>query len=470
VSDPIVAWHVAQTGTLWGASLGSGLVRIDNPDAIHPDVETLGTSDGLPGERVVAITEDSQGRLYAGSLLGITRLDPSLGGVRHYSVEDGLARSEVTTAFRDRTGALWFGTNAGISRLVAEDAEPPVATRLLISGARVNGTALPIAHLGAASAGPFEFGAGARNLEVDFLSLGGTRASTIQYRLEGAEETWTGAPERGTVTYALLPSGSYRFVVRAPVAKGWQDASLAFVIKPPIWRRWWFVLSMAGLVAIGLLAAHRTRVARLVAVERVRTRIASDLHDDIGSNLSQIAILGELLQRKADTGTATAYLARIADLSRQSVDSLSDIVWSIDPTKDRLHNLGMRMRRLASDLLSSHDLAFTFEVHGLPDVSMTAEVRRDVFLAFKETLHNVVRHARCHTVAIDVRLEGGRVGFTVRDDGRGFDVSDTEGHGLTSVRRRADRLGGTLAITSQPGRGTTVELFVPLRPREPGER
>jgi len=126
--DPIIAWHVSRTGTLWGASLGSGLIRIDNPAAIHPEIETFGTSDGLPSDRVVAITEDDQGRLYAGSLLGVTRLDPSTGDLRQYTAEDGLARSEVTSAFRDRAGTLWFGTNAGISRLMPQDAEPSVAT------------------------------------------------------------------------------------------------------------------------------------------------------------------------------------------------------------------------------------------------------------------------------------------------------------------------------------------------------
>lgn len=468
VHDPILAWHLSQTGTLWGASLGSGLIRIDNPAAAHPRIETLGTSDGLPSDRVVALTEDHQGRLYAGSLLGVTRFDPSTGSLRQYTPEDGLARSEVSSAFRDRTGVLWFGTSAGLSRLVPEDGETEEAPRLLIGGARVNGTALPIPDLGTLSAGPFEFGADQRNLEIEYLSLGSNHASNVQYRLEGAEQDWTRASDRRTVTYALLSSGSYRFVVRAPDGGGWSDASLTFVIRRPVWQRGWFVLSMAGLVALGLLAAHRTRVARLVAVERVRTRIAGDLHDDIGSNLSQIAILGEVLGRKADAGAPAAALARIADLARESVDSLSDIVWSIDPDKDRLNNLAMRMRRLASELLSAHDLTFTFAVHGGPELPIAAEVRRDVYLAFKETLHNVVRHASCRRVAIEVRLEGGRLGFTVRDDGRGFDGAQAGGHGLSSIRRRAERLGGTLSVRSEAGAGTTVEVSVPVQSRGAG--
>ena len=125
----------------------------------------------------------------------------------------------------------------------------------------------------------------------------------------------------------------------------------------------------------------------------------------------------------------------------------------------------MRMRRLASDLLSSHDLAFTFDVDVVPEAAIPGGVRRDVFLAFKETLHNVVRHARCRHVAIEVRLRAGRLGFLVRDDGRGFDTERVDGHGLSSMRRRAGRHGGALSFTSQPGTGTTVELSVPIRAR-----
>jgi signal transduction histidine kinase len=465
LNAPIVGWHTSRDGTLWGASLGRGLIRIAQPGAADLAFVTIGASEGLLSDRVSAITEDDQGRLYVGSLVGVTRWDPRDGSTRHYAVEDGLARSEVTVAYRQRSGAVWVGTDAGVSRLEPDAIETVASTRLLIGGARVNGAALPLSDLGTGSAGPFDLGVGQRYVEIDFLALGESQTSRIQYRLEGAEETWTPAAGRRSVHYAGVSSGSYRFVVRAPASSGWTEASLAFKIHPPVWQRGWFVVSLSVLVASGLFLAHRTRVARLLAVERVRTRIASDLHDDIGTNLSQIAILGELLKRHRGSEMPHVPLTRIADLSRESVDSLSDIVWSIDPEKDRLGNLTMRMRRLASDLLSSRDLEFSFDVHGDLDLPIRADVRRDVFLAFKETLHNIVRHANCRAVAIEVRLEQGRLGFKVRDDGSGFETARAGGHGLSSLRRRAERLGGTVAVTSSVGAGTTVELTVPSSSR-----
>jgi signal transduction histidine kinase/ligand-binding sensor domain-containing protein len=461
VSHPVMGWHVAPSGTLWGATLGMGLIRIDRPDAATIALTTLGTRDGLPTDRFVALVDDAAGNLYAASTIGVTRIDAASGAIAQYTQEHGLARSEVHAAFRDRTGALWFASDGGVSRLLPRDAVSASSVQLLIGAARVNGASLPIADLGATTAGPFVLDASQRHVEIDFIPLGAGSASGVQYRLEGADREWTNAGGRRSVDYARLASGSYRFVVRAPHADGWAEASLAFSIERPIWQRAWFILSMCAAGAILLIAVHRTRVARLVAVERMRTRIASDLHDDIGTNLSQIAILGELLKRQIGDHPAQSSLNRIADLSRESIDSLSDIVWSIDPDKDHLSNLSTRMRRLASELLSSRDIAFTFAVDGDADLTVAAEIRRNLFLAFKETLNNIVRHADSRNVAIQLRLDRGQLSFEVHDDGRGFDDTRASGHGLTSLKRRAERLGGTVFVTSSPGHGTNVVMSVP---------
>jgi ligand-binding sensor domain-containing protein/two-component sensor histidine kinase len=463
INAPVVGWHVARDGGLWGATLGGGLVRVDDPAAAVISARALGLDDGLPSDRFTAIVDDNHGRLYLASPVGLIRLDLKTMAIRHYTQEDGLARTEVKSAFRARNGVLWFGTDAGVSRLVPDEPGPGEKVQLLIGGARINGAALPISDLGTASAGPFNLDSTQRHVEIDFLSLGTNRASGIEYQLVGAEREWTPAAGRRTVNYARLASGSYRFVVRAPNGEGWTEASMAFAIKPPLWQRAWFLVGAGVLLVGGLFVAHRTRVAHLTAVERVRTRIASDLHDDIGTNLSQIAILGELATRHRGDAQSSS-LARIAELSRESVDSLGDIVWSIDPDKDHLGNLTMRMRRLASDLLSGRDIAFTFDVHGSPDLAIGAAVRRHVFLAFKESLHNVVRHADCKSVSIDVRTDRGQLSFMVADDGHGFDTATAGGHGLTSLRQRAERCGGTFTVTSTQT-GTTVVMTVPRRPR-----
>lgn len=203
----------------------------------------------------------------------------------------------------------------------------------------------------------------------------------------------------------------------------------------------------------------------------MRTRIATDLHDDIGASLSQIAILSEVVGRKVggDGSTVAEPLAQIAGTSREMVDSMSDIVWAINPRRDHLEDLAQRMRRFADDLLSARDIALLFRA---PDANqrlhLGADLRREVYLVFKEAVNNAAKYASCTRVEVKLRVAGGWLVLRVADDGRGFDPSafpngrgGMGGHGLASMRRRAGSLGGTLEVESAPGRGTAVTLKVP---------
>jgi len=200
-------------------------------------------------------------------------------------------------------------------------------------------------------------------------------------------------------------------------------------------------------------------------MERLRTRIASDLHDDVGSSLTQISILSEIVRtRLADPGARIADpLSRIGTLSRESVDSMSDIVWAIDPVRDTPVHLLQRMRRVAYELLGSGGVQLHFTSSGDASLRLTADVRRDVFLIFKEVLNNVVRHAGAAVVCIELTIAARQLHVAVTDDGCGFDTEKaTEGQGLRSLQRRASSLGGVLRVTSSPGTGTRVTLSVPV--------
>lgn len=174
---------------------------------------------------------------------------------------------------------------------------------------------------------------------------------------------------------------------------------------------------------------------------------AGDLHDDIGSNLSQIAILSEVARRRLDGAAVDVAeaLERIGTLSRESVDAMGDIVWAVDPRKDRLGNLVQRMRRLAADRLAASDIELRFEAE------------------HDEGLNNAFRHSGCRTVTVDLRSAEGHLALQVRDDGRGFDPRGVRhGHGVDSMRRRAESLGGRFDLVSREGGGTSITLRVPL--------
>jgi signal transduction histidine kinase len=248
-------------------------------------------------------------------------------------------------------------------------------------------------------------------------------------------------------------------------------ATVAFTIVPPFWQRWWFeTLAAAAIFAAGL-GAYRSRVVHLLELERIRTRIATELHDDIGSSLSQIAILSEVTSRRVGTAVpeVTPALQSIQRTASEMVDSIGDIVWAINPKQDALVDLAGRMRRFGSDLLGGRDIAFLFDASDLDaGIRVSPELRREVFLTFKEGLRNVVRHARGTRVAATLRASGGWLELTLIDDGVGFDPgAASAGLGLANLRSRAAALAGVLDIQSAAGHGTSIHLRLPLR-RSPG--
>lgn len=213
-------------------------------------------------------------------------------------------------------------------------------------------------------------------------------------------------------------------------------------------------------------ALRRSREERFIEIEQVRKRIATDLHDDIGSSLTQISILSEVAQREIahDDSSATKPLSMIASASRELVDSMSDIVWAINPQKDHLSDLTQRMRLFASDIFTGSNIKFRFDAPGADqDVRIGANVRREVFLIFKESVNNLVRHSGCTEAEIEFRVEDDWLALRVSDNGAGFDASrQSDGHGLMSMRDRARDTGGDFEVLSGNGKGTTVNLKLPF--------
>ncbi len=212
---------------------------------------------------------------------------------------------------------------------------------------------------------------------------------------------------------------------------------------------------------------EKVRAEKVRELEQVRKRIAADLHDDIGSSLTQISILSEVLRQNGGKRNGAAKtLDLIADSSRELVDAMSDIVWAINPQKDRLSDLTGKMRRFAADSFTPRRIKFTFEAPNLAeDLPLGANLRRELFFIFKETVNNIVKHADCREVKIDFKIVNGEIHLIFCDDGCGFIVAERNraGHGLSSIRERAASLGGHLKINSGGEiAGTTIEVCVPL--------
>lgn len=473
----ISAIHCDAAGRLWVASASGGVARVDDPTAARPHFVLYNRTNGLASDLVSSITEDRAGRLYFGTGRGINRLDPATNRIKHYTTADGLPENSIGDAYRDRDGRLWFSTRKGLVRLDSEldrPAEPPI---LLISGLRIAGAPWPVSELGQAEVKGVEVPPGQSPIQVDFFGLSFAPGERLRYqhRFEGDRLDWSEPSETRTLHLTLVP-GAYRLQVRAVSNDGLTNslpAVVALTVLHPVWQRGWFLALSA--LAVGLVGytGYRYRVAQIIALEHVRTRIATDLHDDIGSNLSRMAILSEVVkQQTSDRSPESApLLADIADSARQLVEAMSDIVWAIDPRQDDAGHLTMRLRQFAADMFDLRSIRW--EVQAPPELEhrkLRPEQRRQVFLIGKEAIHNIVKHAGATDVAIAISETDRELRLEIQDDGRGFTVTETpaatpakrRGHGLASMKARAAQLGGELTIESKPSHGTRLRLRLPL--------
>ena len=458
---------IDHAGRLWIASSSGGLGRIDSPTAPDPAVRLYTQNDGLATNHLFAVIEDHAGRIYVAGGKGVDRLDPRTGNVHHYLPSDGLPAGETQRLYCDRGGGIWFASNLGLSRYQPEDDQPISPASPKIHSVRAGGTFAWLSDDGEDVVRGVDLPPGKDDIEIAYGSVDFSASHTpkYQYRLLPVDADWRKPTTLRSVQYARLGTARYTFEVRGLNTEG--DASLTiarveFRVLPPIWQRAWFLLLACAVVAGMAYAAHTYRLRQLVAVQRIRTRLASDLHDDVGSGLAEIAILTELARQRAALPEAQA-MEFVAERARELRTTMGDIVWSIDPASDNLTSVIRRWRQIAAGMLGGTSLTFTAPPEDATDgITLRPDHRRHLLLLFKETVTNVARHAQAPHVAIEVFLTSGLLTLRIRDDGRGFESEQKNwGNGLRSLARRAQELKGTLTIRSEPRAGTTVEFELP---------
>ena len=234
-----------------------------------------------------------------------------------------------------------------------------------------------------------------------------------------------------------------------------------------VWNFWpTCAMTLVGCVAAFYFVKNWRRKQEL-KLQQVRSRIATDLHDDIGSSLSQVAIMCEVLSRQSLNERDT--LQEIAGVSRNVLSSMSEIVWAVDPSRDHLRDLTQRMRWFAGETLEGRGLALDFSAsEASREVRLESEMRRQVFLIFKECVNNIVRHAGATHTRVRLQVADHHLALSVEDDGRGFDPKSVlQGNGLRNMRHRTRLLQGRLETRSTLGQGTVVVLRVPLGESDP---
>jgi signal transduction histidine kinase/ligand-binding sensor domain-containing protein len=492
-SDHVSALQPDDNGVLWvGTSLG--LARF-----AQNKWTSYTTSEGLASGSVYYLADDNLGYLWIGSSAGLVRVSKKLLNdfaqgltnwiqARAFGKPDGLPTGECTSgsqpaACRSSDGKLWFPTISGLATVNPAELRlntnpPPV----VIESVFVEEQPQTSNSLRARLPDSIMIPAGKERLEIDYtsLNLAAPERARFQYRMTPFETKWHDAKNVRAAYYPKLPPGPYRFEVKACNEDGvWSTspASLAFIVQPPFWRTWWF-LTVATICLLGIIvgSVHYVSTQKLIrqlegmrqqeALEQERSRIARDLHDQLGANLTQVALLGELAESDKDSPQEVeAHARQISQTARETTRALDEIVWTVNPSNDTLDGLINYLCKYAQEYFALAGLRYRLEVPPqLPNASISPEVRHNVFLAAKEAVNNVVKHAQAGSAWLRLRLEPHRFTIEVEDDGRGLAASGqkTGRNGLQNMRKRMEDIGGEFKIGSGAEKGTLVSLSAPL--------
>jgi ligand-binding sensor domain-containing protein/signal transduction histidine kinase len=463
-------------GRLWIAA-GGGLGLLAVPTAPDPHFDVNNRARGLSGSSISCMVEDARGALYLGTARGVDRLDPESGNVRHFSAHDGAPLGGCTSAIQDRTGALWFSSHRGVSRLIPGPASAPEPLKVLLTGLQAGGEIYPVSQFGESRIGGLRLSPARNRIQVEFVAPNLEFGEDLRYKfkLAEADSSWSEPRAVHGVDYRNLAAGTYQFSVKAVDPEGRESSNTAevnFTILPPLWQRWWFELCLFCAVMAGAYGLQAYRIKHIVAMERIRTSIATDLHDDIGTSLAQIAVWSEVARIENagnEAPSAQAPMARIGNLAREMTDSMNDIVWSIRSGDESLESLTRRMREFLEEFIQPAGIDFSWNVSAPPSgLKLTLNSRRQIFLIYKECMHNVLKHSGCRNVFVTFEVRDGEVVLAVDDDGTGFDPNHppgSRGNGLSNMRLRAQSLGGSVEFGNRPGGGCRIAARLPVRKR-----
>jgi ligand-binding sensor domain-containing protein/two-component sensor histidine kinase len=469
----------SKSGIIWFGTVGGG-INAFNP--VTGKFRAFTVKDGLCDNSVVSIVEDNNGNYWLGTFNGISCFTPpgnpfdgsSSFHFRNYNTSDGLPSNKMSffAAYKDVNGDIYFGTDDGmVSFKVGEwkdnDYIPPVYLtdfKLFNKSVKPN-DADSILKLPVELTNTITLSHNQNDITFEFAALNYfyPEKNQYKYKLEPYNNDWitTDASKR-FANYTNLNPGKYIFKVKGSNNDGvWnpRETSLVVIITPPFWQTWWFRTLVALAVVALAYGIYRYRLQQVLRLQNIRNRIASDLHDDIGSTLNSISVYSEVAKNDPDKKEYS--LNMIGESSRKVIDAMSDIVWTINPENDSFENIILRMRSLAYNLLRAKDIEFTFKAdETLNHLKLSLEKRRNFYLIFKEALNNLIKYSRAKRVQISLLYHSNTITLLIRDDGLGFDATKKyNGNGLTNIRNRAKEINAQLHIESGEGIGTSIQLI-----------
>ncbi len=451
---------VDNSGELWVATFG-GVARFTKSG-----FESITVKEGLPDEVCYFIEQDDRGIFWIGTNKGVVRFDYEAYQsaaenndtqiFQLLTTDQGLTSNEMNAgaSFKDSHGRLWFGSVGGLS--VFDPSKEKIISnspKVHIENISVSGEQLAIKE-------PLYIGSDNRNITFEFIgiSFAAPHQMKYRYRLKNSDEGWQATTQR-SVRYSALMPGDYTFEVKAQNLNGYwspRAASISFSVQAPFWLRWWFVaLIIIAFTGIILFIYNYYRVKKMVEMERMRVRIASDLHDDVGSALTEIALQSDFLQTMKVSDKLEESLKQIGAQSRRIVTSLDDIVWSIDARNDTVGDLTDRMQDYVNNVLPDREVYYDFDCNMQQQVEVS--LKENLYLIFKEAINNIAKHSNADRVDVKLCAGGNKFIMGIKDDGTEVSGSRQSGQGLRNMKMRAKRIDAKITFNNKNGFEVIVE-------------
>nr|WP_307735090.1 triple tyrosine motif-containing protein [Chitinophaga nivalis] len=434
----------------------------------------------LINDYMYGVLLDDKDRIWVSHNKGLSQINPVSGEITTFNYEDGLQSNEFNTGafYKSIDGELFFGGIRGVNGFYPKNfRNNPFYSTVIIRRMEVlnkpyeSDTAISLLK-------KVELPYNQNTIAIEFVPLEYTNPlkNKVRYKLEGADEDWVDAGTFRMARYTNLHPGSYTFKVKGSNNDDiWNPAytSLEIVIKIPFWQSLWFRFLLL-LLLLGIayyfstlyldykIRHEKLKLEKEQAVDQERARISSDMHDDLGSGLSTIRLLSEVAKRKIQDPGQTREIERISETAGEMVDKMSEIIWAMNSSNDSLANLIAYMRSFAAEFLEHAHITHQFYIpETIPNIKLSGGTRRNIYLAVKESLHNVVKHAKATEVIIEVKMHKNMT-IMIKDNGKGFDQEKVRlfGNGLKNIQKRMNAVGGNADISSN--NGTIVFLDIPL--------
>jgi signal transduction histidine kinase/ligand-binding sensor domain-containing protein len=458
---------------LWIGFDGTGVVKYDH---LHNQATHYTYEDGLTSGTVGSMAFDNRGRLWIGTRNGLNCLLVKENSIRTFTKVDGLKDDEFREAcmfYDSAENKLWVGSTTTVIRFDPDSliAKSTHQVNVYLDEIHVNGK--PLVH------NPNELlnlSFKENNVHFRFVAVNlDRREIQLSYRLEGQDDAWVSSLTGTSATYANLDPGRYTFTVKANYRGALDDFILSkpftLVVATPWFMSWWFRLSivvstvLSTVLLVRFYYARKTEKQRLIlekegAVEKERTRIATDMHDDFGTNLSRIKFLSEKMKLKTQLDdTLKSDLTKISGYSDEMAAKMNEIVWALNERFDSVEDLVSFCRAYAAEYLNQHKIELEFRSQAITAVRLRGEARRNIYLVLKEALHNTVKHSEATRVVISFELsESLRIDY--QDNGEGFEWNAVRpfANGLMNMKKRMLDLGGSFELLTSKGVRITLRI------------